>query len=268
MAANVITVMSTKGGVGKSTLSKFLAIALEEMGKTVCVIDLCQNGSISTGFMKNRDAFDYTAYDWLTGEAKPSQVIQQFDDSGIYFIPSDERIDDFESWAYKKYSALKRLKSISIKTEPMKQLFDFIIFDTHPSENADLVSYAIAASNYCLIPLETDLDSKLGAQRSVEIIQEFMEDQDLDYGIVPNKVSQTNRKLRQQLEEFKQDLIRSGISEEKILSSIRYSDIVSSTKNEQVMLNQFKNKYAENVMNDFRNVVSEIVNSLEKGEVK
>lgn len=263
--SHVISVMSTKGGVGKSTLSKYLAISFAEMGKTVCVIDLCQNGSVATGFFQNRDMFTHTTYDWLTGACKPSEVIHQFEDSGIYFIPSNETIDDFERFAEKKYTAAKRLYAIREKIEPLKSMFDVIIFDTHPSENSDLVSYSIAASNYCVIPLETDLDSKLGTKRSIEIIEEFMEMQDLDYGIVPNKVSQTNWKLKRQLKSFIQDLINQGIPKEKFLSQIRYSDIISSSKNENVMLNDlFKNKYAKKIMSDFKQVAVEIDTVLHK----
>jgi len=265
----VISIMSTKGGVGKSTISKFLSITFEEMGKSVCVIDLCQNGSVSTGFLRDRDAFEYTTYDWLTGACKPSEVIQQFEDSGIYYIPSNETIDDFERFAEKKFTAAKRLGSIKEKVEPLKKMFDVIIFDTHPSENSDLVSYAIAASDYCLIPLETDLDSVLGTKRSVEIIKEFMDMQELDYGIVPNKVSQTNFKLKRQLKNFIVELINEGIPKEKILSTIRYSDVISSSKNEKIMLNEYQaNKYAKKILGDFKQVATEIDTVLNRGGVQ
>lgn len=265
----IISIMSTKGGVGKSTLSKFLSITFEEMGKSVCVIDLCQNGSVSTGFLSDRDSFEHTTYDWLTGACKPSEVIQQFEDTGVYYIPSNETIDDFERFAEKKFTAAKRLNAIKEKVEPLTKMFDVIIFDTHPSENSDLVSYAIAASNYCLIPLETDLDSVLGTKRSVEIIKEFMDMQELDYGIVPNKVSQTNFKLKRQLKNFIKELVSKGIAKEKFLSPIRYSDVISSSKNEKTMLSEYKsNKYAKKIMGDFKQVATEIDSVLSKGEVQ
>ncbi|MFC5602447.1 ParA family protein [Sporosarcina koreensis] len=260
-----ISVISTKGGVGKSTLTKFLSIAFAELGKTVCVIDLCQNGSVPTGFLRDRDAFEHTTYDWLTGASEPSQVINQFVDSGIYFIPANETIDDFEAFTEKKLTASRRLFAIKEKIAPLKNIFDVIIFDTHPSENSDLVSYAIAASDFCLIPLETDLDSVIGAKRSVEIINEFMEMQTLDYGIVPNKVSQTNFKLRKQLETFITELVDEGIPEEKFLSWVRHSDIVTTSKNEKMMLKDYKNnKYAKKLIKDFEQVAKEVDSVLRK----
>lgn len=263
---NVITIMSTKGGVGKSTLSKFLSITFEEMGKTVCVVDLCQNSSVATGFFRNRDSFEYTTYDWLTGTCKPSEVIQRFGDSDVYFIPSNETVDDFERFAEKKFTAAKRLYAVKEKIEPLRKMFSVVILDTHPSENSDLVSYAIAASDYCVVPLETDLDSVLGTKRSVEIIEEFMDMQELDYGIIPNKVSQTNWKLKRQLKSFINELVDGGIPKEKFLAQIRYSDMISSSKNENMMLNEYKNnKYAKKIMGDFKEVAQEIDSILNKG---
>lgn len=110
MKSKVITILSTKGGVGKSTFARYFSFTAAELGKKVCIIDTCQNSSIATGFLKNRDSFEHSAYDWLTGEAKPSEVIQRFEDSNIYYIPSDERIDDFGDWVTKKVPRVKQLQ--------------------------------------------------------------------------------------------------------------------------------------------------------------
>jgi cellulose biosynthesis protein BcsQ len=79
----VITVMCTKGGVGKSTLTRYIAVSLNDMGFSTCIIDTCQNSSIAVGFLDNRDKYEKTTYEWLIGEAKPSEVIQQFEDTNI-----------------------------------------------------------------------------------------------------------------------------------------------------------------------------------------
>lgn len=259
----VLTVMSTKGGVGKSVLCRFLSISLNEMGFTTCVLDLCQNGSVSTGFLKNRNSFEKTSFDWLIGNASPSEVIQQYGDTNIYYIPANETIDDFEAWAEKEYSALKRINAIKNKVQPLTQMFDFIIIDTHPSENSDLVSYAIASSDFCLIPMEVDLDSRLAAERSAEIVTEFMQDFTVDYAIVPNKVSARNGKIISQLEEMVKEMKEKNIGERKFLSNVRFSDLVSTSKIEGIMLNELENKYAQNTMEDFRKVTTEVLKRLQ-----
>ncbi|MDQ1914411.1 ParA family protein [Paenibacillus sp. GD4] len=259
MTGKVITVLSTKGGVGKSTLARFISIVGHEQGKKVCIIDTCQNSSIATGFLKNRDSFEKNAYDWLVGEAKPSEVIQQYKDTSIYYIPSDERIDDYEDWVSRKVPKPKQLEVLKQKIEPLRQIFDYILIDTHPSENADMVNYSIAASDYCVIPLEIDLDAKLAAKRCVEIISDYQEaGYHIDYGLVWNKVEITKGKARAQLDQMKSELVEYGIMESKFIGDIRYSTTVSTSKNEGIMLNTLDNKYTKNVMNDIRSVSNTI----------
>ncbi|MFE5324719.1 ParA family protein [Paenibacillus sp. NPDC056579] len=266
MNGNVITVLSTKGGVGKSTLARFIAIVANEQGKRVCIIDTCQNSSIATGFLKDRDSFQHSAYDWLIGEAKPSEVIQQYENTNIYYIPSDERIDDYEDWVSRKVTKPKQLEVLKTKIEPLKQIFDLIIVDTHPSENSDIVNYSIAASDYCVIPVEIDLDAKLAAKRCIEIIEDYQSaGYKIDYGLVWNKVEVTKGKAKIQLKNMKDELVKYGIMESKFVGEIRYSTTVSTSKNEGIMLNAIDNKYTMNVMNDIRKVSNTIFDKIVEG---
>ena len=260
----VITVLSTKGGVGKSTLTKTMALVLEEMGNTICIIDLCQNSSISTGFLQDRDDYEYSSIDWLKGEIEPSKVIQRFQESSIYFIPSNEEIEDFSAYARKEFTAKSRIHCLEKKIQPLRNMFDYILIDTHPSENDDLVVYSIQASDHAIIPMEVDLDSKLSTRRSLEVLKEFVEE-GLTYSIVPNKVSVTNMKLRRQLKRMEEEFIDLGMAKDVILSRIRYSDVVSTMKNDNIILNQTENKYAKKIMNDYRVVTKEVIAKLEKG---
>jgi chromosome partitioning protein len=268
MNSKVITILSTKGGVGKSTLARFMSIVAAENGKNVCIIDTCQNSSIATGFLKNRDAFSKSAYDWLTDKTKPSEVIQRFEETKIYYIPSDERIDDFGDWVSKKIPKVQQLQYFSDKIMPLKAMFDYIIIDSHPSENSDMVNYSIAASDYCLIPSEVDLDSKLAVKRSVEIIREYQTaGYNLDYGVVFNKVELNKGKAMRQKDLILQELRCIGIPEDKSIGAIRYSTIVSTCKNDGILLHDVESKYARNVMSDFRKVGHTLFGKLE-GDVQ
>lgn len=260
----VITVYSGKGGVGKSTLARFLSISIaeqSEQGKNVCIIDTCQNSSIATGFLKDRDSFNVSTYDWLTGAAKPSEVIQKFRDN-IYYIPSDERVDDYADWVKKNVPRPKQLDVLRNKLEPLTKMFDFVILDTHPNENSDVVNYSISASNFIVIPTDIDMDGIISAERSVELVNEYKEaGYQIDYGIVFNKVEHKGPKEKslKQLEMFRNRLIEKGIPEEKILGSIRYSQKVSTSKNEGIMLHDLKDVWSKNIMEDIRNISNKVL---------
>ncbi|WP_186446046.1 ParA family protein [Paenibacillus cremeus] len=267
MIGQVINVFSTKGGVGKSTTVKLLSLVANELGKKVCIIDTCENSSIATGFLRDRDSFKKSAYDWFIGDAKPSEVIQQFGDSNIHYIPSDERICSFSDWVNQNIPKVKQLQVLSSKIEPLKKAFDLIFIDSHPTATTELVHYAIAASDYCLIPSEVDKDAVDGANRCCQIITDYQQaGYVIDYGIMFNKV-ELGFKVNEQLKIMKQTLIDLGVPEAKFLGNVRYSKTVTTTKNEGVMLNRTRNKYADNVMNDIRAVNYRISFALKQNEV-
>lgn len=253
MKGRIISVISTKGGVGKSTLAKFISIVASEQNKKVCILDTCQNSSIATGFLRDRDSFLVSAYDWLTDTAKPSEVIQQYKDTNIYYIPSDERIDDYEDWVKKHIPRPTQLEVLRQKVEPLLQVFDYVVIDTHPNEASDIVNYAIAASDFVVIPTDVDLDGVIAAERSAELVREYQQARyPVQYGIVFNKVEHKGKGMSHL------ELFQNRLKKEPLLGSIRYSQKVSTTKNEGTMLNESHNQYAQNIMNDMR-LVSETI---------
>src|SRR5690606_14689186 len=162
----LISVVSTKGGPGKSTLSRLISIVAASKKLNVCIIDTCHNSSIATGFFADRDVFKKTTFDWLTNEAKLTEVIQQYKDTNIYYIPSNRQISEFDFWFKKNVSKVKQLNYLRTKVIPLLQKFDLVVIDTHPSEDNELVNLAISSSDYVLIPSEVDEDSVLAAERT------------------------------------------------------------------------------------------------------
>lgn len=250
----VVSVTSTKGGVGKSTMSRLMASVLEERGHSVCIIDLCPNSSITIGFFEDRDSFEYYGYDWLTGMVKASDVIQQVRDKDIYYIPSDTRIDFYCDYVKKKASRLQQLDVFKEKIEPLKKIFDYIIIDTHPNENSDLSNYAIAASDYSLIVGEVDLDSKYALKRTAEIIIDYQKGgYEVDYGLLFNRLDTT--KAMKYYDLLRKEMVAIGVPEEKLLGFVRASFLVQSFKFDGKMLNESDKKWAKKVMDDVRAVV-------------
>lgn len=130
----------------------------------------------------------------------------------------------------------QELNSSSDKIVPLRSLFEYIIIDSHLSENSEMVNYSIAASDFYLIPSEVDLDSKLAVLRCVEIIREYQTAGfHLDYGIVFNKVELTKGKVRKQKQILQDDICRTGIPEYKSIGDIRYSTTVSTSKNDGIL---------------------------------
>ena len=144
----IITMSSLKGGVGKSTLSIFLANCLAAMGKKVLFIDLDPNNS-------------GTMY-YTTGIENIESIIQK---CNAFEMLSHNSIEDYAVKTRKENidiipSSLNLFKLRSIGyTELKKTLqnntYDFVIIDTAPNYD-NIVINAYKASDYILTPISFD----------------------------------------------------------------------------------------------------------------
>lgn len=267
--STVITTASTKGGVGKSLITRQLGEILAARKYDVLIIDLCQNSSIATGFLEDRDQYQYSAYDWLIREAKPSQVVQSYNDH-LDFIPSDERIDDFEDYVEKNMSVIKRIDALKDHIEPLRNAYDFILIDTHPSENTKLVSYSMIASDFVLIPTEVSDDSRLAAMRTADITQEFIDANYVqDYFIVPNKVTVAMSSNAEKMNSYLYaPLLEHGIKKQNFLPQIRHTSLVDRLRLEgKPLINERdNNKYVNNFLKDFDVLADKLVERVSGGK--
>ncbi|MCU4954486.1 ParA family protein [Bacillus paranthracis] len=181
----VISFFSTKGGVAKSVSSVMMSHVLEEMGYSVLLIDLCQNGDVSNTLGFNRKEFPgRNTYDWVTEDKTIQEVIVQVPDKNIFFIPSDNRVDKIEDWIDQNVLRGKD-EVLKKKIDPLKGAFDYIICDCHPSQNSMASVMALISSDFVYVMTTLDGNDLDGAVRSVEIVQQLQrEGVECDYEIL------------------------------------------------------------------------------------
>ena len=75
--ATTIVFANQKGGVGKTSLCLHTAGALVDLGKRVLVVDLDQQGNLSSVFTKNIHTLQRTVADILLNGAKTIDVIRE-----------------------------------------------------------------------------------------------------------------------------------------------------------------------------------------------
>lgn len=183
--AVTVSFISEKGGVGKTTACYHIAVALSSFhGKRVLVLDAdYQRGGITGRFFP--DLIDSFGSDTIPGETlyhKYQQLysaskqtahvdIKTANISGVKIdvIPADPRlstvsVDKLPSSNNIKANneaLLKHLQTIKFSLEPLKDLYDFILIDSHP-EVSDVLRSVIYASNYAVSPVKLDRQSSIG----------------------------------------------------------------------------------------------------------
>lgn len=86
----VICVANQKGGVGKTTTTVNLSVAISQLGKKVLIIDLDPQGNASSGLgIKKYENQDNNIYHVLVGKKSLSQVIQNTQYENLKIAPAN-----------------------------------------------------------------------------------------------------------------------------------------------------------------------------------
>ena len=179
----VIGIGNYKGGVGKTTTTLNLAMALHLQGYRVMVIDMDRQGNLSscTGWNPNLEKQDYpTIYNVLCNDA-PIPVYRS--ESGLYYCPStsvmeevDQHLPTTRNPAMKLTRALQKAPDdrTGEGITSWADDFDFIFIDS-PVGPQVLNDNIYIAANAVLIPLPLEKYAIDGLQKFLAYIQEIKE---------------------------------------------------------------------------------------------
>ena len=157
--SKIISVVSHKGGVGKTTTAHALAYALTQQGKKVLAIDLDGQCNLSTiaGAMQGK-----TILAVLTGDIAINEAIQEV--NGCSIIPAHRGLEAIA----KVFNEVGKEYKLTEALEPIKEQFDYIIIDTPPSISI-LTINALTAADEIIIPAQADLLSYEGMKQLVDV---------------------------------------------------------------------------------------------------
>ena len=158
--SRVIALASGKGGVGKTTITANLGIALAQRGQRVLLID-ADIAMANLSLILGMHSSPITLHDVLLGEASIQDAIYD-GPAGIAFIPSGLSLE-----SYRRVDS-ERLEQV---VESIKDQFDFILLDS-PAGIEKNVTSCFAASDQVLLVSSPDspsiadaLKTKITAQR-------------------------------------------------------------------------------------------------------
>ncbi|MEM9951114.1 MAG: septum site-determining protein MinD [Chloroflexota bacterium] len=161
MGAKVVTITSGKGGVGKTTTTANLGVALARLGKKTVVIDAdigLRNLDVVMG-LENRIVYDLV--DVIEGRCRLRQAMikhKQFPD--LYLIPAAQTRDK---------TAISPADMIHI-TDKLRNEFDFIIIDS-PAGIERGFRNAVAPADEILIVTNPEVSAVRDADRIIGLIE-------------------------------------------------------------------------------------------------
>ena len=149
--ARRIVIASQKGGVGKTTVSLNLSVALAERGRRVLLVDLDPQGGIGLSLAKGETALAGLA-DLLAGAATPAQAVLATRLPGLSLLPRG-RLDPIDVCEFEE--ALRRPGVLDEALEKVDGGFDLVLIDT-PSGLGLVTRAALSVADFVLLPFAAE----------------------------------------------------------------------------------------------------------------
>jgi chromosome partitioning protein len=213
--ATTITVLSQKGGTGKTTTVRTLADVYRRIGLEVLCVDLDPQGNLSDYYDVPADASP-TIADVLSGQARAVEAVHQ----GV--LPANLGLAEAELILSGKMG-----REITLKRalRDLKRQQDLVLVDCPPSLGLLTVN-ALVAADHALISSEAEYFSLQGVEQALEVVELAKESlhPELDWlGVVLNIADLRlvhAREARKQLEERFGDKLLDTV----IRRSVRYAE--------------------------------------------
>jgi chromosome partitioning protein len=173
-ACKVIVFVLVKGGVGKSTLCREVAIRATLMGKKVLIVELDHQGNLTKSL--NVNAQDYPVLiDLLEDSSLPVEDAIAHVIPGLDIIPS--RYDNSVLDNFIMLKAIPLQKVIKNKIDSLKKKYDLILIDCPPSLGQAVASAVLCADEIVLPTTPCDF-SDSGIETTVREVNRMLADYD------------------------------------------------------------------------------------------
>lgn len=173
----LISMVSGKGGVGKTTLTANLGVALSQLGKEVVAIDANVTSANLALYLNMPATYPNTLHDLLKGQAKLEEVVY-YHPSGLRFIPGSIALRDLEGLSMDNFDDM--LLDLVGRT-------DLVLIDAAAGFGREAKA-AIEASDEIIIVTNPEWSSVLSALKAARLAEEVGT---IQTGIVLNRVTRS-----------------------------------------------------------------------------
>ncbi len=163
--ANIISVVSSKGGTGKTTVALNLAVALAENGDDTLLIDVDPLGAIGLSLARNDTEWEGLA-EYLINDISLDEAIVKTKLPSLSILPRG-RLDPLHIGIYE--DILHSSETLRKITSSLDDTFRYIIIDT-PSGLGNITRSSLSASGYALLILQAESLSLRSISQTLRLI--------------------------------------------------------------------------------------------------
>ena len=219
--AETITILSLKGGTGKTTTVRTLADVLRRVGLSVLAVDLDPQGNLSDYFDVPPDAAP-TVADVLDGEARASEAVH---DGIIPATPILAEVERSMSGKMGRELVLRRA------LKGPRQSYDVILIDCPPALGL-LTINGLVAADWAMVSAEAQYFALQGVQGAIDVVEQAKEyyNPDLELvGVLMNIADMRTVHSREAYESLAEHF-PGKVFDTVIRSSIAYAESAESAK--------------------------------------
>ena len=243
----IISLVSRKGGAGKTTTAAALAAGFTAKGRRVLAIDLDGQGSL-THIMNAANA-GQTIAPVLAGQLNIKDAIQHTGKGDI--IAANASLDNIEITGNGRELLLKKA------LELVRADYDLVLLDTVAAFDI-LTLNALTASTGLILPAQCDILSLNALKNTYDLIQSARENVNADlkiYGVLLTRVSSKNKTAMQIADLFKQAAMT--MNTRVFTSQIRESATVRTAQALQRDILSYRPK--SNAARDYQAFINELM---------
>ncbi len=248
--ARIISVITQKGGVGKTTTVNALAAMLNKAGRRVLAVDMDPQGNLS--FSLGAETEDvHTICDVIKKDMNALDCIQRCITADV--IPSDVLLSSIEL----DYTGKNREFLLREALNDVKNLYDYILIDSPPSLGVLTVN-ALAASKYVIMPMLPDIFSLQGIAKVYDVIDHVRQtcNPKLEIGgVLVNRYNKRS-KLHKEVMGTAQ-LVSRKLGIPVFKTAIRNSPAISEAQSLQCDITEYNRRVA--AIRDFKTLTNELI---------
>ena len=163
--AQVFVLANQKGGVGKTTTTYNLGVALADIGQKVLLLDLDPQGGLTYYAGYEPEELGKTIYHCLVRNMPPQEILVS-NDYGIDLLPANI---DLSLAEFQLVNAVARERRITRIVNQVRDSYDYVLIDSQPSLGL-LTINALAAADQVIIPVSCEFLSLRGTRALLKLI--------------------------------------------------------------------------------------------------